>query len=353
MRCFLMYISEWKSSKQIARMDAAEERGYLRLLLDAAESPDCGLPDDDDELRTTSLLKKQWFRVTQDEDHQYSGQTSGQKLRSCFFRFKDGKAINATDDAPYVPNDKKHWSLDGLREGRLYNERLLREFRHQKAVSETRKVASNIGIGAKRKKAQGQDESFLDELEQSGDEDTTSPVPTPKDSPSIQLVDQMVNQMDNHLANHTDNKLSLCLSLEESISIASRFQTEQGFNTPKAFAYLARRYPEAGRMRLRIALPVFMTRIGEAPRGDAVALFARMLRGLLQWHASHQWRGGAVNYIANWISEQLYEEHPVSAGEVDEQRAAQKVARMPPRKPDVIEEARALAKAQAESRRAS
>lgn len=132
MRRFLIDISDWKSSKQIARMDAAEERGYLRLLMDAAESPDCGLPDSDDELRGISLLRKQWGRVTQDEDYQYEGQTSGAKLLACFFCIRDGEAFNAADGKPYIPIDTRRWRVDGLQPGRLYNESLLIQFRDSK-----------------------------------------------------------------------------------------------------------------------------------------------------------------------------------------------------------------------------
>jgi hypothetical protein len=85
MRAFLMYIDDWLSSKQIALMDAAEERGYLRLLLYAASEPDCGLPDSDSELAFISLLGSQWGKPTADESRRLGALTSGDKLRRCFY----------------------------------------------------------------------------------------------------------------------------------------------------------------------------------------------------------------------------------------------------------------------------
>lgn len=112
MKTFQFDIEDWLSSSHIALMDADEERGYLRLLLRAATQPDCGIPDDNSQLAVYSLLGRQWYKPTKDAKKRINGETSGQKLRACFF----------------------------AREGRLYNERLLREFYRQKHVTEVRSI---------------------------------------------------------------------------------------------------------------------------------------------------------------------------------------------------------------------
>ncbi len=104
MEAILLYIDNWCSSRKIEMMDAAEERGYLRLLMRAAKEPDCGLPDDDAQLAVISKLAAQWKRPTREPEFRVRNEacatkTSGEKLRECFFS----------------------------RGGRIYNERLLRE----------------------------------------------------------------------------------------------------------------------------------------------------------------------------------------------------------------------------------
>jgi uncharacterized protein YdaU (DUF1376 family) len=116
-RAFLFYIDDWLSSKKIDLMDAGEERGYLRLLLRAATEPDCGLPNDDAQLAVFSKLGSQWFRPTKDKEFRLGEKTSGMKLRECFFE----------------------------QNGRLYNERLLKEFNHQNEVREKRVQAGSRG----------------------------------------------------------------------------------------------------------------------------------------------------------------------------------------------------------------
>lgn len=117
MRAFLFYIDDWLSSKKVKVMDAEEERGYLRLLLAAATEPDCGLPDDDNWLATISLLGNQWFKPTKERLKRFGAKTSGEKIRESF------KA----------------------RDGRLFNERLLREWEHQLKVASARKEAGRKG----------------------------------------------------------------------------------------------------------------------------------------------------------------------------------------------------------------
>lgn len=100
MEALLFYIDDWLGSHHVEMMDAAEERGYFRLLLAAAKAePDCGLPNDDNYLATVSKLGPQWFKITREplkRTRSFASQsfkTSGQKLRECFFE-KDGKLYN-------------------------------------------------------------------------------------------------------------------------------------------------------------------------------------------------------------------------------------------------------------------
>ncbi len=119
MEAVLIYIDDWLSSTKIASMDAAEERGYLRLLLHEAKQEDCGLPDEDNTLASLSGLDKQWFKLTRDPLKRVGEKTSGVKLRECFF----------------------------LRDGRLYNSRLLKEWERftlsRKERSETGKKGAD------------------------------------------------------------------------------------------------------------------------------------------------------------------------------------------------------------------
>jgi uncharacterized protein YdaU (DUF1376 family) len=59
-QAFLLYTADWLSSTAIELMTAGEERGYLRLLIHAWQSPDCGLPDDDRILAVLSKLGAEW-----------------------------------------------------------------------------------------------------------------------------------------------------------------------------------------------------------------------------------------------------------------------------------------------------
>lgn len=91
MKAFLFFVDDWLASTKIAAMNAEEERAYLRLLLHAAKQDDCGLPDDDRLLAELSRLGPKWKRE------------SGHRVRACF----------------------------ELRDGRLYNARLLQEWTRQ------------------------------------------------------------------------------------------------------------------------------------------------------------------------------------------------------------------------------
>lgn len=103
---FLLYVDDWLSSSAIEAMTAAEERGYLRLLMHAWKSDDCGLPDDDAVLAQLSKLGRAWSRNS----------NSGATIRAQFI----------------------------AKNGRLYNERLLREREHQQRVRESRTRAAQV-----------------------------------------------------------------------------------------------------------------------------------------------------------------------------------------------------------------
>lgn len=151
MRAFHLYIDDYLSSQSIARMDAHEERGYVRLLLRCGTEMDGGLPSNEKELAKTSLLGGQWYRPTKEEEFRFSEEeTSGQKLLDCFFYMEDGETRNAATKELVAIDGRIH--LDQCLPGRLYNQRFLREFQYQKAVAEKRSEVGKKGAGAKRKK---------------------------------------------------------------------------------------------------------------------------------------------------------------------------------------------------------
>jgi uncharacterized protein YdaU (DUF1376 family) len=57
---FQFYADCWLSSKDILLMSPSEEGAYIRLLAIAWLEPDCGLPDNDEELALLSRLGKDW-----------------------------------------------------------------------------------------------------------------------------------------------------------------------------------------------------------------------------------------------------------------------------------------------------
>lgn len=107
-------------------MDAHEERGYFHLLLAQASEETCTLPDDDHQLAIISMLGPQWSKPTKDKSRRIGTKTSGQKLREQF--------IVRPLASP----------------GRIYNERLYREWLYQKGVVERRR--SNGALGGRPKK---------------------------------------------------------------------------------------------------------------------------------------------------------------------------------------------------------
>lgn len=98
MKTFLVLIDRWFSSTKISAMHPEEEGGYFRLLLHAAGQPDCGLPDDDNELARFSRLGDSWFKRPK-----LSNLTRGERIRQCFF-IQDGRLFNAL-----LLEDRKKW----------------------------------------------------------------------------------------------------------------------------------------------------------------------------------------------------------------------------------------------------
>jgi len=102
---FLLYVDDWLSSTAIELMTAAEERGYLRLLMHAWKAEDCGLPNDHATLARLSKLGRAW-------------------------RGKSGAVVRAQFTE---------------RDGRLFNDRLSREREHQQSVRQSRGDAGRKG----------------------------------------------------------------------------------------------------------------------------------------------------------------------------------------------------------------
>jgi uncharacterized protein YdaU (DUF1376 family) len=92
---FMVLIDKWLSSSRIDAMEPAEENGYFRLLLHAAKSETCSLPNDDYELARLSRLNRAWF-----EKPKLSNLTRGERIRDCFLINEHGRLFNKqlTDD---------------------------------------------------------------------------------------------------------------------------------------------------------------------------------------------------------------------------------------------------------------
>jgi uncharacterized protein YdaU (DUF1376 family) len=106
---FLLYVDDWLSSTAIELMTAAEERGYLRLLMHAWKSGDCGLPDDDKILAKLSKLNRSWRGK------------SRAVIRAQFYE----------------------------RDGRLFNARLVKERQYQQGVKSARSKAGRAAAEAR------------------------------------------------------------------------------------------------------------------------------------------------------------------------------------------------------------
>jgi len=116
---FQFYANDWLSSTKINLMKPEEEGAYIRLLCYAWNEPDCGLPDDDEQLAILSRLGKDWLK----------GGVS--VVRKCFFS----------------------------KGGRLYNKRLLKERKKQekwkKKSSEGGKKSAKVRWGKGKKADKG------------------------------------------------------------------------------------------------------------------------------------------------------------------------------------------------------
>lgn len=105
---YMVLISDWLGSKSVAAMTPAEEGGYFRLCLMAADSEDGTLPDDDYELARLSRLGEAWYS----KPDKRAKMTSGERIRECFIA-ADGRLRHAQVDADkerYAENKakKKH-----------------------------------------------------------------------------------------------------------------------------------------------------------------------------------------------------------------------------------------------------
>jgi hypothetical protein len=156
MRAFYFYPGDWKGSSKVRAMDGEERSAYLNLLLIAAEEPDCGLPSDPRRLAILSELSAQWFKETLNEAKRIPELTSGEKILENFFYVRNGSCFSALDNSQYDPNDdpKAKARIDPrtLREGRIYNAKLLRERIFQKTVNDKRASSGRAGANSRWQK---------------------------------------------------------------------------------------------------------------------------------------------------------------------------------------------------------
>jgi hypothetical protein len=58
------------------------------------------------------------------------------------------------------------------------------------------------------------------------------------------------------------------------------------------------------------------------PRGKPYGeLFAEILAGIERWKGSELWHAGKVHWLGNWLSEGLWAEDPLAAGQAPKSRA--------------------------------
>lgn len=253
-RAFLVYVDDWLASKKIECMDAHEERGYWRLLLHEYTEPDCGLPDNDQTLAVWSKLGSQWWRLTREKRLRTEGLTSGAKIRSCF----------------------------ELRDGRLYNDRLLKEWNHQQEVRSARAAAGLQG-GRPRKK---------------------------------QLL---FNEKANGLVNEKQNESNAVYAYASS-GFESSQATEKPVLPPArkpGVQETPRARDEAAQAVAESCMAIWRDYPGVKTEGDLRLILsvvdtaeqaAEMRRGLERWRASVQWREdpSKIPYLGNWASKGLW-----------------------------------------------
>jgi hypothetical protein len=261
MRAFLIYIDDWLSSKKIERMDAFEERGYLRLLLRAATEPDCGLPDNDAELAIYSKLGPQWFKTSKEKDFRIAGMTSGQKLRECFLE----------------------------RNGRLYNERLLREWEHQKAVQEKRSQAG--AVGNQRRWA---DRNRI-----------ANAIPSA-------IANGIANESQDVSQNDPNDVCASSFISSKEKNIEQRFED---FDYESRFGELWSAYPSKGRTKIEDSKRMYVERICHDPDAVHKKIMAAVSG---KWARSRSWQKGFVPGLSEFLRNSRWLEDPEPAGSTAE-----------------------------------
>lgn len=255
MRAFHFYIDDWLSSKNVRRMDAHEERGYLRLLLYAASEPDCGLPVDENELADISLLGEQWFQPTKEPMKRFRNETSGSKLLACFHQ----------------------------ENGRYFNARLLKEFNYKKEIDRKRSEASAKGVAVRKQN---------------------------------HLVDHVDNQVVDHSVDHvvdphTTKRLTNDVCVSVPVPVLSSSSEKSARETLLRQIWDA--YPEEGRTDFEGARKAWDDCVDAHRFIELNALFAEVMAGLIRWRASDKWQRKVIHSIANWLRKGVWKEHPPRA----------------------------------------
>jgi hypothetical protein len=277
-RAFLLYIDDWLSSKHIATMDAAEERGYLRLLLHAATEEDCGLPNDDAVLAIYSKLGPQWFQPTVDEQKRLGLMTSGEKLRKCFEEIS----------------------------GRLYNTRLLKEFVHQKEVQAKRAESGRLGGKAKASAKQ-----LLSKCQAIA-----------KQTPSNGVANGVANGWQK-----TTNDVCVSVSSENTDLHTTTDKTDTEQKPPVSDVTVFDLEPWAERLyekhikrrdrALVNAACLNVLRRCQEQGTDPAAKFRQIENSLVAWNETPQWQEKDGHYapsLAKWMEDRGYERMPKRSG---------------------------------------
>jgi uncharacterized protein YdaU (DUF1376 family) len=186
---FQFYADSWLSAKDILLMTPAEEGAYIRLLAIEWLEPDCGLPDNDDELAVLSRLGTSW-----------EGR-SRERVRAKF------RAEN----------------------GRLYNERLLEERRKQAEWSRKSSAGGRRAAEARaRKSLPIQRDLELD----------ARPTPPPAAAPSPPLDSRLIEAFHKWVAEYP-NPVRVDTALQSWISLMSLGEITEA-TLPGVFAGLRR-----------------------------------------------------------------------------------------------------------------
>lgn len=243
-------IDDWLSSSLIQSMDALEERGLLRLLLYAVRQEDCGLPSADRELAAISLLGRQWHKPSREKGKRIENVTSGRKLRAAFIE----------------------------RNGRLYNEELLRAWESQRRIEQARRRAGRIGNERRwgNRVANGSHVGLAN-----GSQAASRLGPHPRSRPAANSAkDALRSKYSALVENWPEDKRGLDLGAQVWISLVDS---------------------------------------GEITDTNVCDVFA----GLDRWKASELWRkdkGKYIPAIANpqatgWLQKRAWKDHPKQAGE--------------------------------------